>query len=247
MGANNCKTRLPLATVSLAVALLATLIMGSACGSSSTSVQAPTVTTAADFTSAVEKMIPAVVIIEVDLGGGQGAAGTGWIVDASGHIATNNHVIDGAKSIQVTLNDGRQFTATGAKGNASQDLAVVKIDGSNLSAATVGDSSLLKTGQPVVALGNSLDMGIRATGGIVARLDVTIAYQNGQTLYHNIETDAVLNPGNSGGVLLNISGEVVGITNAMLEGPGTDEDGFDYAISINQAMPVINGLISQIP
>jgi serine protease Do len=230
----------------LMAVLVMAILIPLAC--SSTSAPTYTVTPPADFTAAVEKILPAVVTIEVDLGAGQIASGTGWIVDANGHIATNNHVIEGGLKTLVTLNDGRQFTATAVKGNTDQDLAVVKIDVQNLPAATIGDSSLLKMGQPVVAVGNSLDLGIRATAGIVSRLDVTVTYQQTNlTLYHNIETDAVLNPGNSGGVLINISGEVVGITNASLEGPNTDVDGFDYAIAINEAMPIINGLVSSMP
>ncbi len=230
-----------------ATILLLALMFVTGCGSSSPASPTNIASGAADFSTAVETVLPAVVVIEVDLGGGKGAAGTGWVVDSSGHIATNNHVIDGAVNILVTLNDGRQFTTTTAKGDASQDLAVIKIGASNLSVATAGDSSSLKVGQPVAAIGNSLDMGLRATGGIVSRLDVTVTYSgNNLTLHHLIETDAVLNPGNSGGVLIDESGKVVGITNASLEGPTTDVDGFDYAIPISQAMPVINTLASQL-
>jgi serine protease Do len=188
-----------------------------------------------------------VVIIEVDLGAQGGAAGSGWLFDANGHIVTNAHVVAGAQSITVTLNDGRKFTATGVQSNSGKDLAVVKINAQNLSAATVGDSSSVKVGQPVAAIGNSLDLGLRVTGGLVSRLDVSITYQNNLTISGCIETDAVLNPGNSGGVLIDTSGEVIGTTNATLEGPTTDVEGFDYAISINEALPVIRDLVSKLP
>ncbi len=234
-------------TLTIITILLMTLISVPGCSRSSPT-NTYTVTPAADFTSAVEKAIQAVVTIEVDLGAGRSAAGTGWIVDPNGHIVTNNHVVTGAQAISITLYDGRQFTSKAVRADPAQDLAVVKIEASGLPTASTGDSSLLRMGQPVAAIGNALDMGIRVTGGVVSRLDVTVTYQgNNLTLYHNIETDAVLNPGNSGGILVNISGEVVGITNAALEGTNTDLEGFDYAISINEAMPIINSLISQIP
>ncbi len=177
----------------------------------------------------------------------RGAAGSGWVIGQNGLIVTNNHVIDGAQTITVTLNDGRKFTATAVKANSGHDLAVVKINAQNLPSASIGDSSALKMGQPVAAIGNSLDMGLRVTGGLVSRLDVSVTYQTGLTINGCIETDTVINPGNSGGVLINTSGEVVGITNATLEGPSTDVEGFDYAIAISEAMPVINSLVSQMP
>lgn len=212
----------------------------------------------ADFVSAVQSVMPSVVIIEVQYGsqGGpgdptaQGAAGSGWVLDQNGLIVTNNHAIDGAQTITVTLNDGRKFTATAVKASSGQALAVVKINAQNLPAASIGDSSVLKMGQPVAAIGNSLDMGLRVTSGVVSRLGVSVTYQSGLTILTIsgcIETDTVINPGNSGGVLINTSGEVVGITNATLEGPTTDVEGFDYAIAISEAMPVINSLVSQMP
>jgi serine protease Do len=242
----------------LLAASLALVLMSVLTCSSSPSTPSPTDNTSnpvADFVTAVEAVYPSCVIIEVVYGPqgaptdptAQAGAGSGWIVNSNGLIVTNNHVVDGAVSITVTLSDGSKFGSTAVKTDPSQDMAVVKINAQNLPAAKVGDSSALKMGQPVAAVGNSLDLGLRVTGGLVSRLDVSITYQNNLTLNHVIETDAVLNPGNSGGVLINTSGEVVGITNASLEGPTTDVDGFDYAISINQAMPVINNLISQIP
>jgi serine protease Do len=234
--------------VLLAAALTLMLISLLACSkSSSTQTTNTNPQPVADFITAVEKALPSVVIIEVDLGAQGGAAGSGWLFDGNGHIVTNAHVVDGAQAITVTLNDGRKFTATGVQSNSGKDIAVVKINAQNLPAATVGDSSLVKLGQPVAAIGNSLDLGLRVTGGLASRLDVSITYQNNLTINGCIETDAVLNPGNSGGVLIDTSGNVIGITNATLEGPTTDVEGFDYAISINEALPVINNLVSKLP
>jgi S1-C subfamily serine protease len=235
----------------LAAVLILMAISFLACGSSSSTTQNtnqnPSPQLVADFTTAVEKALPSVVIIEVDLGAQGGAAGTGWLFDANGHIVTNAHVIAGAQSITVTLNDGRKFTATGSQSNTDKDIAVVKINAQNLTAASIGDSSSVKMGQAVAAIGNSLDLGLRVTAGVASRLDVSITYQNNLTINGCIETDAVLNPGNSGGVLIDTSGNVIGITNATLEGPNTDVEGFDYAISINEALPVINSLVSKLP
>jgi S1-C subfamily serine protease len=142
-----------------------------ACGKSSTTQstnQNPNSQPVADFITAVEKVLSSVVTIEVDLGAQGGAVGSGWLFDANGHIVTNAHVVDGAQSIAVTLNDGRKFTATGVQSDTGKDIAVVKINAQNLPAATVGDSSSVKVGQPVAAIGNSLDLGLRVTGGLAS-------------------------------------------------------------------------------
>jgi serine protease Do len=208
-----------------------------------------------DFTTAVAKVMPSMVVIEVEIvtqtTSGQPtvqpAAGSGWVVDANGLIVTNNHVVEGTQTITITLVDGRKFTAIGVQTNATEDLAVVKINAQNLQAATIGDSSKLKLGQPVAVIGNALDLGTRVTGGMVSLLDVSINLPNNQTASHLIETDAAINPGNSGGVLITDVGDVVGIINAGLSDPRIDPEAFGYAIPINEAMPIINQLISQMP
>jgi serine protease Do len=101
-------------------------------------------------------------------------------------------------------------------------------------------------GQPVAAIGNALNLGIRVTAGVVSQLNVPVSY-SGVSLTGLIETDASINPGNSGGVLINTSGEVVGIPSAGLEEANLDVENFGYAISINEALPVINNLIAQMP
>jgi serine protease Do len=210
--------------------------------------------TPGDFVAAVQKTLPSVVEIEISYGpqGAPGdptshaAAGTGWIIREDGLIVTNNHVVESAQTITVILTDGSNYTSTAVQTNAGKDLAVVKIAAQNLPAVTTGDSSQLKMAQPVAVIGNALNMGIRVTAGVVSQLDVPVSYGS-VSLTGLIETDASINPGNSGGVLINTSGEVVGIPSAGLEEANLDVENFGYAISINEAMPVINNLIAQIP
>ena len=171
------------------------------------------------------------------------AAGTGWIYDTQGHIVTNNHVVANADNITVTLEDGRTFQAAKVSTDAVTDLAVVKINATNLVAASTGDSGKLLVGNWVVAIGNSLDMGISATAGIVSALDITLQESAGTTLHGLIQTDAAINPGNSGGPLVNGAGEVIGINSVKVSQVGVE--GMGYAISINEALPIIQTLISQ--
>ena len=171
----------------------------------------------------------------------QEGAGSGWIIDGSGLIVTNNHVVEGAESVTVTLADGRTFPAEACCTDPLTDLAVVKIIAENLPAAKIGDSSQLRVGDWVVAIGNALGQGIRATEGIVSRKRVSVAVGQGQTLYNLIETSAAINPGNSGGPLVNMKGEVIGITSVKIV--TVEVEGIGYAISTRTAMPVIEKLI----
>jgi len=170
-------------------------------------------------------------------------AGSGWILDEDGIIVTNSHVVEGAKAITVTLADGRTFPVETVRTDPLTDLAVVTIDAQNLPAANIGDSSKLRICDPVVAIGNPLGLGISAKPGWVSRLGVSLQISSGQTLYDLIETDAPINPGNSGGALVNMSQEVIGITSAKIAMVGVE--GMGYAISINQAMPIIKELIQK--
>jgi serine protease Do len=211
---------------------------------------------ALDFYSAVNSTYPSVVVIEVlvqpqDISHqATTAAGSGFILDSNGLIATNDHVVSGAQEIAVTLSDGRKYPATAVQTNPSEDLAIVKINATGLPAVQIGDSSQLKMGESVATIGNSLDLGVRVTHGVVSRLGVSITYnitgQTSVTLDNVIETDATINPGNSGGVLVNLSGQVVGITNAGLSGTTTDVVGFGYAIASNHAISILNALIAQL-
>ena len=173
----------------------------------------------------------------------QQGAGSGWILDENGIIVTNNHVVEGASSITVTLDDGRTLSVdtTSAFTDSLNDLAILKVDAQNLPALKIGDSSKLRTGDWVVAIGNALGQGIRATEGIVSRQEVSIPVSQAQTLYDLIETSAAINPGNSGGPLVNLSGEVIGITSAKIATIGVE--GMGYAISTETAIPIIEELI----
>ncbi len=174
----------------------------------------------------------------------QEGAGSGWIIDENGVIVTNNHVVEGAESITVTLDDGRTFPVdmNTVATDWLTDLAVFKIDAENLPAATVGDSLKLRVGDWVVAIGNSLGMGISATTGIVSSLGVRLEVSPGQTLYDLVQTDAAINPGNSGGPLVNMAGEVIGINS--VKRVQVEVEGVGYAISTNEAMPIIDELIT---
>ncbi len=170
------------------------------------------------------------------------AAGSGVILDSEGYITTNNHVVQNSKNVRVELIDGRSFPATIVGTDALTDLAVVKVDATDLPYASRGDSSQLAIGEWVVAIGNALGEGISATEGIVSRLNVSVSVR-GNTLRDLIQTTAAINPGNSGGPLVNMSGEVVGINSVKVAEIGVE--GMGYAISIRGAEPIIMALINQ--
>jgi len=171
----------------------------------------------------------------------QQGAGSGWIIDEDGLIVTNNHVVKGARSITVTLADSRTFPAKIVGTDALTDLAVLKIDADNLTKAKIGSSSQLVVGDWLVAIGNALGQGISAKEGIVSRLGVSIPVSPGQTLDDLIETSAAINPGNSGGPLVNMAGEVIGITSIKIV--TVEVEGIGYAISIDSAAPIIEKLV----
>lgn len=204
-----------------------------------------------DFVSVVAKVKPSVVaiateMVTVDIFNRpitREGAGSGWILDSDGIIVTNNHVIAGASRITVTMEGDRTFTASVIGADALTDLAVLKIDAANLPAVVLGDSSNLKIGEWVLTIGNALGMGITAKEGIISRLGVSIPVYAGQTLYDLIETSAPINPGNSGGPLVNMAGEVLGITSAKLS--DVSVEGLGYAISITSAKPIIERLVQK--
>ena len=193
---------------------------------------------------------PAVVsidttFIEYDFFGrpirGEGA-GSGWIIDSAGYIVTNNHVIDGAETINITLQDNRVFQADAISTDSTNDLAIIKIDANGLPTIPLGDSSALAVGDWLVAIGNSFGMGTSATVGIVSALDVSLSVSE-EDLTGLIQTDTAINPGNSGGPLVNMAGEVIGINSVKIQDVGVE--GMGYAISINKALPVLDNLCSQ--
>ncbi len=188
------------------------------------------------FVEVVEKARPSIVVIETETG-----AGSGWIIDADGVIVTNYHVIEDAATIFVTLDDRRTFIAESVRSDPTTDIAIIYIDAQNLPAADVSDCCELKVGEPVAAIGNALGQGISLKGGWISRLGVSITVGD-RTLYGLIETDAAINEGNSGGPLVNMAGEVIGITSVKLIDVGIE--GVGYAISMDTALPVINELVT---
>jgi len=173
----------------------------------------------------------------------QQGAGSGWIYREDGIIVTNNHVVEGAQKITVGLADGRVFEAQAVFTDAVSDLAIVEINTADLPVASVGNSSNLRVGDWVTAIGNPLGQGLRAKQGIVSGLNVSLSPGQGEALFGLIETSAAINPGNSGGPLINMAGEVVGITSAKIAAVGVE--GMGYAISTGAAVPIINELLEK--
>ena len=172
--------------------------------------------------------------------GGQGL-GTGVIVDTSGHILTNNHVVGEGDEITVRLGDERTFRAKLIGKDERSDLAVIKIDASNLTPARLGDSDNLKIGEWVVAAGNPFGLDNTITAGIVSAKGRSI--MGGGQYEDFIQTDAAINPGNSGGPLVDLEGKVVGINTAIFSRSG-GYMGIGFAIPITMARRVMNSLIS---
>ena len=175
----------------------------------------------------------------------QKGAGSGWIIDQNGIIVTNNHVVEGAKKVTIEMFDGKTFEVGSDKvyRDPLTDIAIINVNATNLPAATIGDSEKLRVGDWVVALGNPLGKGLRAKEGTVSGLKVSLMVDQGQTLDDLIETSAAINPGNSGGPLINLAGQVIGITSAKMAAIGVE--GMGYAISMKEALPIIEQLITQ--
>ncbi len=182
---------------------------------------------------------PAVVKVEVrSETQGQGA-GTGFVISPDGDIVTNAHVVDGAAEIVVVMSDGAEFPATLLGADPTRDLAVIKIEASGLVVAELGSSAEIQVGDPVLAIGNALDLagGPTVTTGIVSALDRRVPTETTR-LTNVLQTDAAINPGNSGGPLVNSAGEVIGISTAI----AGNAEGIGFAIEIDHARPVIESL-----
>src|SRR5690554_2928533 len=168
--------------------------------------------------------------------------GSGVIIDAKeGYVVTNNHVIDGASEILVTLKDGRQFDATVIGTDDRSDIALIKIkDGENLTQIEIGSSADLRVGDFVVAIGNPFGLGQTVTSGIISALGRSGINPAGYEDF--IQTDASINPGNSGGALVNLRGELVGINTAIIA-PSGGNVGIGFAVPINMARSVVAQLV----
>lgn len=199
----------------------------------------------------VTEVAPAVVSIVTETVGynwfwqavPQTGAGSGIIISSDGYIVTNNHVVEGAQKVTVTLSDGSAFAVTIVGTDAQTDLAVVKIDASNLTCLHFLSNSLeqLRVLDPVVAVGNALALpgGPTWTTGVVSNLGRSIQENNGVVLNDIIQTDAAINAGNSGGPLLDMAGQVVGINVAI----ASNAENIGFAISTDTAIPVVESLI----
>jgi|SRR5579862_2150434 len=169
----------------------------------------------------------------------QPATGSGFLISSDGFIITNNHVIENAVSIRVSFIDGRIFPAEIKGTDPSTDIAVIKIDGNNLRALSLADSSHLQAGQIAIAIGNPMGLQHTVTAGVVSALGRTLRANNGRLIDDVIQTDASLNPGNSGGPLVNSLGQVIGVNTAVIP----SAQGLCFAISSNLAAQIAGQLI----
>ncbi len=169
--------------------------------------------------------------------------GSGVIISADGYIVTNNHVVENAQELTVSLADGRTFTGRRVGADPVTDLAVVKIDATGLPAAVLGDSDTLLVGEPAIAIGNPLGLEFRGsvTAGVISALNRSI--ELGERRFKLIQTDAAINPGNSGGALVNADGLVIGINSAKLAAAGVE--GIGFSIPVNTVRPIVKSLIEK--
>ena len=177
----------------------------------------------------------------------QQAQGSGFVIDKDGHVVTNYHVVEGAKKVQVSFSDEEQMDATVVGSDPSTDIAVLKIQGAmsrSLTPLALGDSSVVKVGDAVVAIGNPFGLERTVTAGIVSALQRRIQAPNGFQIDEVIQTDAAINHGNSGGPLLNANGDVIGV-NAQIETESGGNVGIGFAIPIDTVKDVAGQLIKE--
>src|SRR5487761_1908658 len=200
-----------------------------------------------------QRVLPSVVSIATQTSTG-GATGSGFVIESSGYILTNNHVVEGAVSgepIVVTLNSGKTLNAQVVGTDAAYDLAVLKVAATNLPALQFGDSDKIQVGDPVIAVGSPLGLSGTVTSGIISAKNraVSAGGSSGESSFINaLQTDAAINPGNSGGPLVDQTGAVIGVNSAIASlgsayGGQSGSIGLGFAIPINQARKTANQLI----
>ncbi len=207
------------------------------------------------ITNAVKQVGPAVVTVTGTLqsqmtpfgsSGGGTVSGSGFFISDQGYVVTNNHVIDGASNIMVILSDGTQENATVVGADMYSDIAVLKVSGKVPAVAALGNSDVLNPGETAIAIGSPLgDFKNTVTVGVISATGRSIDTGQGYTIDNLIQTDAAINQGNSGGPLVNLAGDVIGVNSMIVRssGTGTVAEGLGFAIPINTAEAVAQQLI----